>query len=132
MAVQAYAKNVSSSPRKLNLVAALVRGRNVSDALVILEHTPKKAAAQLADVIKSAKANATNNQKMAEDGLELASVEVTAGRVLKRWRPEARGRVSRYSKRSANVRIVVDQVAGATPAAVKAKPTKSAAAKVSK
>ena len=56
--VRAYAKGVDQTPRKVSLVAALVRGRTVADALVILEHVPKRAATPVKKAIESAKANA--------------------------------------------------------------------------
>jgi len=59
--VRAYAKGVDQAPRKVSLVAALVRGRTVADALVILEHVPKRAASPVKKAIESAKANAINN-----------------------------------------------------------------------
>ena len=58
--VRSYAKGVDQTPRKVSLVAALVRNRTVADALVILEHVPKRAALPVKKAIESAKANATN------------------------------------------------------------------------
>ena len=61
MAVQAIAKGVKMSPRKVGVVAALVRGRTVEDALTILEHTPRRSAIPVRKAIESAKANADHN-----------------------------------------------------------------------
>ena len=61
MPVQAIAKGVKISPRKVQVVAGLVRGRSVNDALVILEHTPRASALAVTKVIKSARANAEHN-----------------------------------------------------------------------
>ena len=64
MPVRAIAKGVRMSPRKVGVVAALVRGRTVEDALVILEHTPRRSADPVREVIKSARANAEHNHNL--------------------------------------------------------------------
>ena len=95
------------APRKVSLVASLVRGRSVADALVILEHTPKRAAKPLAKLIASAKANALNNHGMQEKDLVIATLSVTAGERLKRYRPAAHGRALPFVRASSNIRLVV-------------------------
>jgi large subunit ribosomal protein L22 len=77
--VRASAKGLRLSPRKVSLVASLVRGRSVADALTILEFTPKRAAKPLAKLITAAKANAVNNYGLQEDGLSITQLQVTAG-----------------------------------------------------
>ena len=64
LTVRSYIKGVSQPPRKLSLVASLIRGRSVADALVILAHTPKRAAKPVKDAVESAKANAINNHDL--------------------------------------------------------------------
>ncbi|NCU30458.1 50S ribosomal protein L22 [Candidatus Saccharibacteria bacterium] len=95
------------APRKVSLVAGLVRGRTVADALVILEHTPKRAAKPLAKLISSAKANAVSTHGMQEKDLLITTLSVTAGERLKRYRPAAHGRALPFVKASSNIRLVV-------------------------
>jgi large subunit ribosomal protein L22 len=108
MSVQAIARGVRISPRKAGLVASLVRGRSVEDALVILDHTPKKAAPIIKKVIVSATANATTNHNLQEKGLTITELTVSPGPALKRFRPAARGGALRYRHPSSHIRVVVD------------------------
>ena len=79
MAVKAIAKGVRMSPRKVGVVAALVRGRSVDDALVILEHTPRRSALPVQKVIASAKANAEHNHNYKANTLQITEISVTPG-----------------------------------------------------
>lgn len=106
--VKAIAKEVSQSPRKVGLVASLVRGRTVEDAVVILEHTPKRAAIVVKKVIKSAEANATNNHGLDKKTLTIKSIQVGHGTRLKRFRPVARGQAHPFVKRTSNIHVVVE------------------------
>lgn len=108
MPVQAIAKGVRMSPRKVGVVAALVRGRTVADALVILEHTPRRSADPVAKVIASAKANAEHNHNLKPDTLKIVEISVTPGQRLKRYRPAARGRALPFQRRTSHIRVVVD------------------------
>ncbi len=105
--VKASLKELRLAPRKVSLVASLVRGRTVEDALVILNHTPKRAAKPLAKLIASAKANATNNHGLKADGLVIESLQVTAGPRLKRFRPVARGMAHPYQKRTSHIFVTI-------------------------
>lgn len=105
--VRAYAKGVDQTPRKVNLVASLVRGRTVADALVILEHVPKRAALPVKKVIESAKANASNNHGLDAKTLVISTISVTAGSRLKRFKPASRGRALPFQKRSSNILVEV-------------------------
>ena len=107
MTVRAYAKDVDQTPRKIGLVASLVRGRSVADAIVILNHTPKRAARPLLKVIESAQANAVNNHGFDSKTLTIATLSVTTGTRLKRFNPASRGRPLPYQKKSANILIEV-------------------------
>lgn len=104
---RAVAKGVALPPRKLSLVASLVRGRTVVDALVILEHTPKRAAKTVAKVIKSAKANAVTTHGISEKDLIIETLTVTAGPRLKRFKPAAMGRALPFQKKSSHITVVV-------------------------
>lgn len=128
MSAQAIARGVRISSRKAGLVASLVRGRSVEDALVILEHTPKKAAPILKKVIESAKANAVTNHNLQEKDLKITELTIGPGPALKRFRPAARGSALRYKHHTSHIRVVVDGVNKPAPKDAKAKkPTKTAA-----
>lgn len=105
--VRAYAKGVDQTPRKVNLVASLVRGRTVADALVILEHVPKRASLPVKKAIESAKANASNNHGLDAKTLVLSTISVTAGTRLKRFKPASRGRALPFQKKSSNILVEV-------------------------
>jgi large subunit ribosomal protein L22 len=107
---RAVAKGVRMSPRKLSLVASLVRGRSVADALVILEHTPKRAAKPVAKVIASAKANALAVASIDEKSLIIDTLTVTAGTRLKRFKPAAMGRALPFQKRTSHITVGVTAV----------------------
>lgn len=104
----AIARGVTQTPRKVSLVAALVRGRKVADAAIILQHTPKRAAAPILKVLASASANATHSFGVAEDSLVIKNLQVTSGSRLKRFRPAARGRALPYEKRTSHIRAEVE------------------------
>lgn len=103
----AIARGVRIAPRKISLVASLVRGRTVADALTILEHTPKRAAKPVAKVIASAQANATNTHGIDGKTLIIESLQVTAGPRLKRFKPAAHGRALPFQKKTTHIRVVV-------------------------
>lgn len=100
-------KGIRMTPRKIGLIAGLVRGRSIADALVILEHTPKRAAKPVAKALASAKANAINNLRLEEKSLTIDQLQVTAGPRLKRFRAAAMGRALPYQKRTSHITIIV-------------------------
>jgi large subunit ribosomal protein L22 len=108
MAVQAIAKGVKMSPRKVAVVASLVRGRSVEDALTILEHTPRRSAVAVRKVIESAKANADHNHGYKPATLQITEIFVTPGERLKRYRPASHGRALPFQRKSSHIRVVVD------------------------
>lgn len=124
--VRAYAKNVDQAPRKVAIVADLVRGRSVEDALVILAHTPRRAATPVKKAIESAKANATFNHNLDANGLMLHAVSVTAGKRLKRFIPASRGRALPFQKKACNILIEVTGVEKVKPKAKAKTATKPA------
>lgn len=105
--VRAIAKSVDQTPRKVGLIASLVRGRSVADALTILENTPKRAAKPVSKVIASAKANAVTTHGLDAKTLRIATIQVTPGQRLKRFRPAAMGRALPYQKRTSHIHVVV-------------------------
>jgi large subunit ribosomal protein L22 len=124
LTIRAYAKGVDQTPRKVALVASLVRRRSVADALVILAHTPKRAAMPVIKAIESAKANAVNTHGLDSNTLIISTLSVTAGVRLKRFKPASRGRALPFQKKSAN--ILVEVTGDVKP---KKKPAEKAVAK---
>lgn len=128
MPAMANSKGVRISPRKVGEVAALVRGRTIADALVILEHTPRRAAAAVKEAVKSAGANAAHNHNFKPDSLFISEISVSTGPRLKRFRPAARGRALRFQRKTSHIRVVVDgslrEVKKPTPANTEAKEKK--------
>src|SRR5476651_613430 len=108
MAVQALAKGVRMSPRKVAVVAALVRGRSVDDALTILEHTPRRSALAVKKAIMSARANADHNHGYKPATLQITEISVTPGPRLKRYRPAAHGRALPFQRKTSHIRVIVD------------------------
>lgn len=105
--VRAVARGVQMPPRKVGLVASMVRGRTVADALVILSHTPKHAVTPVQKAISSASANATNNHGLDGKTLTIFSLQVSPGPRLKRFRAGARGQAKPYQKRTSHIHVVL-------------------------
>ena len=100
-----------SSPRKMRLVADLVNGKNVENALHILQHTPNYAAEKLMKLLKSALANwqvKNEGVRMEDSNLYIKEVSVDGGRALKRVQPAPQGRAHRIKKRSNHVTVIID------------------------
>jgi large subunit ribosomal protein L22 len=127
MPVKAIAKGVRISPRKVGEVAALVRGRTVSDAITILEHTPRRAAIAVRKTIQSAQANASYNHNYLPDTLYITEISITPGPRRKAYRPVAHGMAHPYLHRSSHIRVIVDgEIRKAKKPSVKAaKPAQS-------
>src|SRR5690554_880818 len=105
--------NVPTSPRKMRLVADLIRGKKVGYALSILKVTPNHGAVRLEKLVLSAVANwqAKNPDEKLEDAdLFVKTIQVDGGRMLKRLRPAPQGRAHRIRKRSNHVTLVVDSI----------------------
>lgn len=108
MEIVALSKSVRMSPRKIQLVAQLVRNMPVDKALDTLSVTRKRGAVALLKTVKSARANAVNNLKLKTEELMLKRIDVSMGGVLKRYHPSTRGRVHPYKKRSSHIRVVLE------------------------
>ena len=128
--VRAYAKGVDLAPRKVSVVASLVRNRTVADALVILDHVPRRSALPIKKAIQSAAANA------AESGLDtktlkISKLSVTVGKRMKRFKPHMRGMALPFQKKSSNILV---EVSGTEKPSKKpaAKPAEKAEKKESK
>lgn len=105
----AYEKGIDSQPRKTSIVASLVRDRYVSDAVVILEHTPRRAARAVLKAIESANANLLNNTGKSIDpkSIRIARISVTSGTRMRRYKPASRGRALPYEIISSNIFVEV-------------------------
>ena len=112
MEVQAKAKWVRTSPRKVRLVAQTLRNLPVSEALVACSFMPKSAARDVAKVIRSAQANAENNFNLVKDDLVIKEIRVEPGPMLKRGQPRAMGRLFSIFKRTSHITAVVEDRPG--------------------
>ena len=110
---QAFAKlrSVRTSPQKLNLVAGLIRGKDVDKALTQLSFSAKSVAKDVKALLQSAIANAENNHNLDIDRLFVKEVNVGKGMVMKRFRARARGRAARIQKPFSNISITLEEKA---------------------
>jgi len=113
--MKAILKNIRISPKKANLVAGIVRGEMVDDALARLKFTPKKGAKILYKVIHSAAANAENNFKQNRDRLYIKEIIVTKAPTFKRGVSVSRGRTHPIRKRNSHITVYVDVKAKEAP-----------------
>ncbi|MBQ3415044.1 MAG: 50S ribosomal protein L22 [Clostridia bacterium] len=95
------------SSRKVRIVADLIRGKNVDEALAIVKFTPKASSEIIEKLLKSAIANAENNHDMKHENLYIAEIFANQGPTLKRIRPAAKGSAVRIRKRTSNITIVL-------------------------
>ena len=109
METKAVAKYIRISPQKARLVADVVRGMNVDNAITTLKFMPKKGARLLRKVIESAVANAIQTEKVDADTLYVKTIQINGGPMLKRFRPRAMGRATRILKRTSHITVVVDE-----------------------
>ncbi|HUV32682.1 MAG TPA: 50S ribosomal protein L22 [Devosiaceae bacterium] len=107
---RAMLRTLRTSPQKLNLVAALIRGKKVEKALAELSFSHKRIAKDVKKVLESAVANAENNHGLDTDALVVTEAFVGRALVMKRIRPRARGRAARIQKPLSNLTIVVREV----------------------
>ena len=107
---RAITRNLRVSPRKLNEVASIIRGKKVESALADLTFSRRRIAADVKKTLESAIANAENNHDLDINELVVAEAYVGKNLVMKRWTPRARGRVGRIEKFFSEITIVVRQV----------------------
>jgi large subunit ribosomal protein L22 len=103
--MKAYAKNIRISPKKLRVIAEVVRGMNAQEALKFLKFAPKKGADLMYKIVHSAVSNAVHNDSQNAADLVIDTLIVTKGIVYKRGRPVSRGRMHPILKRTSNVRL---------------------------
>lgn len=109
MEVKATAKTVRIAPRKVRLVLDLIRGKDVKEAAAILKFTPNHASDAVAKVLKSAVANATNNNQLDEEKLFVKACYANEGITMKRFMPRAKGSASEILKRTSHITVVVEE-----------------------
>ena len=110
MKVDAKLNYLRISPRKVRLVADLIRGRRVSEAENRLQFTSKRATKPMAKLLKSAVSNAEHNFDLKKDNLYISEIRVDEGPTLKRWRPRARGATNQIQKKTSHITIVLEEV----------------------
>ncbi len=106
---KAHVKFIRIAPRKAQLVADLIRGKQVGEAIAILRHTPKAASPILEKLLNSAIANAEHNFQMDVNKLYVSQAFVNQGPTMKRFRPRAMGRASRINKRTSHITLAVSE-----------------------
>ena len=109
MEARAVTRHVRMSPQKARLVANLIRGKQVEEALTILRFTPKKAARILDKTLRAAIANAADTQNVNPDALYVKLTYVDGGTTMKRFVPRAHGRATPIRKRTSHFTVVVDE-----------------------
>lgn len=126
---RAYAKYLRTSPQKLNIVAAMIRGKSAAKALVDLEFSRRRIALEVKKVLMSAVANAENNQNLDVDRLVVAEASVGKTMSMKRFHARGRGRSARVEKPFSNLTIIVREESDEDKAKKQAKNEKKAAMK---
>ncbi len=107
MEARAHLRYVRISPRKVQIVCDLIRGKSIPQATAILMTTPKAASEPLLKLLKSAVANAENNHNMDLEKLYVSEIFANPGPIIKRIMPRAQGRAYRINKRTSHVTLVV-------------------------
>ena len=106
---QATLKYARISSRKVKIVADLIRGKNVDEAIAIVKFTPKASSEIIEKLLKSAIANAENNKGMNRSNLYVAECTASNGPIMKRIQPRAQGRAYRINKRMSHLTVVLDE-----------------------
>jgi len=109
MDVKAQVKYVRISPVKVKRVLDVIRGKSILEAEYTLKYLPMRAAEVTYKVLKSAVANAVNNNNMKKDSLFISTAFVNGGPVFKRFRARARGRINQIIKKTSHITICVDE-----------------------
>jgi large subunit ribosomal protein L22 len=108
--VRASAKYVRVTPQKARLVADQVRGKRVTEALPLLQFSPRGAARDIEKLVQSAMANAENNHELVAEEMRITAINVDEGPTLRRWRARARGRATRVDKRTCHVSVALTTI----------------------
>jgi large subunit ribosomal protein L22 len=109
MQARSFVRGISMSPRKMRVVANLVRGKAVEEAVGMLELMPKKAARLIAKAVRSAAANAEDKSggDVSVEELRIVTIAVDGGPIAKRWMPRSMGRANRINHRTSHLTVVV-------------------------
>jgi large subunit ribosomal protein L22 len=110
MPIIAKLRYLRIAPRKVRLVADLIRGKSIEEAQTILSFVTKRGAGPLLKLLKQALANAKNNFQLAESNLYISKILVDEGPKYKRWRARARGRADEIQKKTSHLTIVLDEI----------------------
>jgi large subunit ribosomal protein L22 len=121
MAITAKLRHLRIAPRKVRLVADLIRGKKVSEALNLLEFSPKKVSPPLIKLLNQAVANAKHNFQLDESNLYISKILVDEGPKLKRWMQRARGQASEIHKRTSHITLVLAEIEKKKPKETKEK-----------
>ncbi len=122
-------KNYRQAPRKVRLIAGLIKGREAKEALTILRFTPKRASLPIVKLLESALSNVRNAGASDKDSFRIANMTVDKGVVMKRSMPRARGRAFPIKKRTSHVTITIERMETAPKAKKAVKETKTAVKK---
>ena len=109
MVVRAHSHMVGISAKKLRLLIDTVRGRQVADALDVLRSMPSPAADVVSKTIRSASANAENNELMDRENLKITRITADQGPPLRRFRPKARGRAGQFNHPTSHLTVEVEE-----------------------
>ena len=109
MEARAYLRNVRIAPRKVKIVCDLIRGKDVGEAAAIINNTPKAASELLIKLLKSAVANAENNNGLSRTNLYVAECYANKAPTMKRIQPRAQGRAYRIEKRTSHISVILDE-----------------------
>ena len=115
MEIRAVSKSVRVSPRKVRLVAQVIRNQKADDALRTLYLLKKRGSMVLEKTLKSAIANATNNANLKREDLVIKSLDVLEAPAYKRYHPSTRGRIHPYKKRGSHITIVLEDLKVESP-----------------
>lgn len=110
MEVSAKLNYIRIAPRKMRLLADLVRGKKAKEAEMVLSFMPNKSAAVILKLLKQAISNAKNNFQIQEDNLKIAKLMIDAGPMLKRFRPRARGSAYEIQKKTSHIILVLEEI----------------------
>lgn len=110
---KAILRNLRIGPRKVRLIAGLIRGRRLIDALDRLSLINKKSARPVYKLLKSAAANAKNIHSLEEENLRVKTIFVDGGPMMKRWMPRAHGRATPIRQRLCHITLILEEVAAA-------------------
>jgi len=110
MEVTAKLNYLRIAPRKVRLLADLIRGKKVKEAITLLDFSLKKGSRPIKKLLEQALANAKNNFQLEESSLYISKITVDEGPKLKRWRARARGRAARIQKKTSHITLILDEI----------------------